>query len=110
MVGTRENLSEKMTVARAPFALWLSPVKEEEETELSQKLPAPLICGFCQHRAVMPAASAGDLGGESLGYLFKITWLAISKMMQALVKVQRVQAEMRLKQRQEEMSWSLWAA
>ena len=45
---------------------------------------------FCQHQAVMPAASAGDLGGESLGYLFKITWLAISKMMQALGKVQRV--------------------
>ena len=58
----------------------------------------------------MPAASAGDQGGESLGYLFKITWLAISKTMQALVKVQRVQAEIRLKQRQEEMSWSLWAA
>lgn len=77
MGGTRENLSEEMTVAQAPFTFWVSPVKEEEETELSQKLPAPLICGSaspkqsCQQPLLETwAVKAWDIYLRLLGWLF----------------------------------------
>lgn len=88
--GTRENLSEEMTVGSSPFYFLGLTCKRRGGDWIISEASSSSHLWFCQPQAVMPAASAGDLGGESLGYLFTITWLAISKMMQALVKVQRV--------------------
>lgn len=85
----QENLSEEMTVALAPFALWVLPVKERKRRRLNYlKLPVPLICGSASTKQLCQQPLLETWSGESLGYLFKITWLAISKTMQALVKVQ----------------------
>lgn len=84
--GDQGEPVEEMTVALSPFCSLGATCKKREETELSH--PVPLICGSASTKQLYQQPLLETWSGESLGSLFKITWLAISKTMQALVKVQ----------------------